>query len=189
MTLPHGHRAWIAIGSNIEPERYLPRAVDALRALGVVARVSRVYESVALGDSSQANYLNAAVLLETSLSAEDLCRTALPAVEAQLDRVRDPTDKYAPRTIDLDLVLFDDAVFEVDHRRIPDPEIESRPFLSVPLAELTPEYRHPVHGLTLEALVGEKSAAVLGLKLRPDVWLAPARPESRKGLRAEDGPA
>lgn len=164
------HLAFIALGSNIEPEHNLPRSVRELVRLGPILAVSTVYESAPADGSDQANYLNAAILLDTRLSAERLCREALPAIEATMGRIRDPENRFAPRPIDLDLVLFDHAVLQVDHRRIPDPEIPRRPFLSVPLAELRPDWDVPGTGRTLSELADRHLGTDL-LVARRDVSL------------------
>ena len=165
---PISHRAFVALGSNIDPELNLPAAVRELATLGEIAAVSRVYESPPVDGSAQANYLNAAVLLLTDLSAETLCRQSLPAIEATLGRVRDPHDKNAARTIDLDLVLYDEDVLTIDHRRIPDPEISERPFLAVPLAELDPKCHVPGLGRTLSD-VAASFAGNSTLTVRSDI--------------------
>ena len=163
------NRVFFSLGSNIEPEKYLPAAVEALKQIGRIVSVSQVWESRAVGGTSQAKYLNAAMLMETSLSAGELCRQAIPEVERQLDRVRDPAEKYAPRTIDIDVVLFNRHTLQIGHRHVPDPDILDRPFLAVPLAELDSGYIHPEFGRSL----GEIAAALdsRGLRLRRDVKL------------------
>ena len=166
------YRAYIGLGSNVEPQRYLAEAVVRLSTLGEVAAVSGVYESAAVGDAGQPNFLNAAVLLRTKLSAARLC-DALRDIEVQLDRVRDPHNRNAPRTIDLDLVLFDDAVLTIGHRRIPDPDILARAFLAVPLAELDPDVLHPETGEPLTAIAERVRKTGTALHARPDVNLRP----------------
>jgi 2-amino-4-hydroxy-6-hydroxymethyldihydropteridine diphosphokinase len=164
------HRAYLLLGSNIDPERNLPAACRQLAAHGRIVRVSQVWESPPADGSAQANYLNAAVLMETTHSAEHLRRTVLPGIESALGRVRDPRDKYAARTIDIDIGLFDSDVLEVAGARIPDPDLGRRPFVAVPLAEIDPDYVHPENGRTLSqiaAALGGRS----GLKLRSDVQL------------------
>ncbi|MGE0375797.1 MAG: 2-amino-4-hydroxy-6-hydroxymethyldihydropteridine diphosphokinase [Planctomycetaceae bacterium] len=173
------HRAYIGLGSNIEPERHLPAAVAALGELGSVAAVSCVYESAAAGDATQPNYLNAAVLLSTRLSAEELCRVELPMIESRLGRVRDPRNKSAARTIDLDLVLFDNAVLRVGHRQIPDPDILERSFLAVPLAEIDGEYIHPQTGERLAVIAERTIVAGTKLQQRPEVVLRTLRNRKR----------
>ena len=146
------HRAYLALGSNISPETNLPAAVERLADYGSVISVSTVWESRPVGDTDQANFLNAAVLLQTPLSAEELKRVAIAAIEQRLGRVRDPQNKNAARTIDIDIALFNQDVLSVGENRIPDPEILTRPFLAVPLAELDPEYVHPTDGRTLRTI-------------------------------------
>jgi 2-amino-4-hydroxy-6-hydroxymethyldihydropteridine diphosphokinase len=146
------HRAYLALGSNIAAETNLPAAVERLADYGRVKRVSTVWESRPVGDTDQPNFLNAAVLLETSLSAEELKRVAIAEIERCLQRVRDPQNKNAARTIDIDIALFNQDVLSLGENRIPDPDILTRPFLAVPLAELDPEYVHPTDGQTLHAI-------------------------------------
>lgn len=170
---PALHRAWLLLGSNINPAIHLPAACCRLADFGAVVRTSRVWESPPADGSAQANYLNAAVLLETRHSARALRTQALPVIEHALGRVRDPHDRYAPRTIDIDIALFDDDIVVVDGARIPDPDILTRPFVAIPLSEIDPDYVHPETGQTL----AEIAASLEGnppLALRDDVHLGAA---------------
>jgi dihydroneopterin aldolase/2-amino-4-hydroxy-6-hydroxymethyldihydropteridine diphosphokinase len=143
------NRAFISLGSNIEPERNLPEAVRRLAARCRVLAVSPVYESAPVGaGTEQSSFLNAAVLVETDLSAADLKEKVLRAIEGDMGRVR-TEDRYAPRTIDLDISLFNHEVLEVGQRHIPDPEILALPHVARPLADLAPDYRHPETGQSL----------------------------------------
>lgn len=164
-------RVFLSLGSNIEPEKNLPAAVRELQRYGKVLAVSQVWQSAPVGYAEQADFLNAAVLLETLLSAAELRNVAIPEIEAKLHRVRDPNNKNAPRTIDLDISLYGREVIEVVGRRIPDPDILSRVFVAVPLAELDPEYVHPETGTTLCEVAAGLEAATRGMKLRSDVPL------------------
>lgn len=174
MSKRNPHRAYLALGSNIDPKQNLPAAVRALERYGRIAAVSRVWESAPVGFRAQPNFLNAAVLLETALSARDLCEGAVPSVERMLNRVRDPGNKNAPRTIDIDLVLFDREVFAVGSRKVPDPDLLTRAFVAVPVAEVDPQYVHPEVGRTLEDVAGSFSNAEPPLIARPDVDLSAA---------------
>jgi len=167
--------AYLALGSNSQAERYLPAAVVELSQHGRIVAVSKVWQNPPVDGGDQPDYLNAAILLETDLSAVDLCLEIIPAIEAKLDRVRDPNNKYAMRTIDIDIVLFNNDILQIEHRRIPDPEIESRPFLAIPLAQLNPDYMHPGTGQTLATIA--QSADVSCLRLRSDVDLQAALPK------------
>lgn len=178
MDQPPLHRAYLLLGSNIDPERHLPAACRLLAAQGTILRCSRVWESPPADGSRQPNYLNAAVLLETAHTAFELRRQVLPALETALGRVRDPVDRYAPRTIDVDLALFNHDVITVDGARIPDPDILRRAFVAVPLAELDPDYVHPETGVTLAAIADQLQAAAV-LTLRRDVPLDTAAADAR----------
>lgn len=140
--------AYLSLGSNIDPEANLPRCVALLGERCRVLAVSRVYETAPVGLSEQANFLNAAVLLETALEAADFKADVLADIENRLGRVR-TDNKNAPRTIDIDIALFNHDVLTVGTRRIPDPEILTYGHVTLPLADLAPDYRHPETGQTL----------------------------------------
>ncbi len=149
------NQVFLALGSNIRPEYYLPKAVSLLGEYGVILRRSSVWQSRPVGDHNQADFLNAAVLMETALKASALRLDVIAEIEGQLDRVRDPDNKNGPRTIDIDLVLFNDEQLQIEQRVIPDPEILDRVFLAVPLAELDPQYCVPGVKKNLEQIAIE----------------------------------
>jgi 2-amino-4-hydroxy-6-hydroxymethyldihydropteridine diphosphokinase len=162
---------FIALGSNIVPETNLPRAVRLLHDQVGVQRISRVYQSVALDPDGQPldqpAFLNAAVLLETDLPPVALKLTVLRPLEARLGRIR-TADKYAPRPIDLDIALYGDLILEdAAHQiTIPDPAITTRAHLALPLADLAPDFRHPLSGETL-AGIAARFAHAPGISLHP----------------------
>jgi 2-amino-4-hydroxy-6-hydroxymethyldihydropteridine diphosphokinase len=166
------NRAYLSLGSNIGAERNLPAAVRELANFGNVLAVSRAWESPPLGSNSPVakNFLNAAVLLQTQLSAQAVCDEVVTAIEQRLGRVRDPRDKNAPRTIDVDLSLFNDEILTIGHRTIPDPEILARAFVAIPLAEVDPDYLHPVARRRLKE-IADVLAARQQLWQRDDVAL------------------
>lgn len=179
----HRNRAYFSLGSNIEAERNLPAAVDALAEFGRLRSVSSVWESAAVGvtpGDTSPNFLNGAVLLETEEPALALCTEIVPALERRLNRVRNPRDKNAPRTIDLDLSLFNDDVLQVGHRTIPDPAILRRAFVAVPLAEVAPDYFHPVAKRRLSEIAAALAAAQ-PLMRREDVCLQSASRRTNGG--------
>ena len=157
--------AIVALGSNIEPERHLPKAVAALRTLGAKA-VSSVYQNPARGGRPQPDFLNAAVLLETQLEPAAL-RAALRGLEAELGRVR-TDDKYAARNIDLDLLLLGDRSLVLDDLILPDPELLTMPHVAIPAAEVAPTAVHPLSGETLQA-IADRLRPEADLRLRQDV--------------------
>ena len=160
--------AFIALGSNIDPEINLPLAAARLSELGNPNAVSKVYQNPAIADEPQPDYLNAAVLIETTLDPLTI-RDKLREIEADLGRIR-TEDKFAPRTIDLDLCLLGDRVLDNELISLPDPDILKRAHLAVTLAELRPDYLHPITGDSLEEIANElqKDAE---LKPRPDIVL------------------
>jgi 2-amino-4-hydroxy-6-hydroxymethyldihydropteridine diphosphokinase len=165
---PFLNLAAISLGSNILPLENLPQAVRDLQTFGKIAKVSRVYESAPVGFLDQASFLNAAVLLETSLSAEELKSSVLKSLERKLGRVRDPHNKNAPRTIDLDLSLF----VTPTGSRVLDDEFLTRAFVAVPLAEILPSIVHPQTGQTLSEIAQSLASSSPGLLPRPDCDLS-----------------
>ena len=163
--------AYLSLGSNIQPERHLPAAVARLTRFGRVRAVSSVWETRPLGLADQPNFLNACVLLETELSAQALRQEAIAAIEAELGRVR-TADKNAPRTIDIDIMLFNHDILQVGRRRIPDPEVLERPFVAIPLAEIAPDYVHPDTGETLQNIARRFDPGASGMRQRNDVTLS-----------------
>jgi 2-amino-4-hydroxy-6-hydroxymethyldihydropteridine diphosphokinase len=169
---------YILLGSNIEKERNLPEAVRHLASLVRLVDVSSVYETAPVGLEDQPHFLNAAVEVETELPAAEFRRQVLAEVERRLGRVR-TSDKNAPRTIDADMILFNDDVFELDEtHHIPDPELLEFPHIAVPIAELAPGMPHPETGERLDSIAARLSARPNGdgqpaLCRRTDIKLEP----------------
>jgi 2-amino-4-hydroxy-6-hydroxymethyldihydropteridine diphosphokinase len=165
------NRAYLSLGSNIEPEFNLPRAVVLLRGAGRLLAASSVYQTEPVGRRDQPAFLNAAILLLTDLTAAALKRDVIDPIENELGRVRDPLDKDAPRTIDIDISLWNDEVTSAPHRPIPDPGVVRFAHVAVPLAEIAPDYVHPVAGKTLAAIARGLVAGSPPAQLRQDVCL------------------
>lgn len=163
--------AYLSLGSNLEPEHHLLAAVAKLAQFGRVRAVSTVWETLPVGFSDQPNFLNAAVLLETDLSARALREETIATIEATLGRVR-TENKNAPRTIDIDIMLFNSDVMQVNQRHIPDPEVLERPFVAIPLAEIAPDYVHPETGQTLQEIGRGFDPTSAGMHRRDDVVLS-----------------
>jgi dihydroneopterin aldolase/2-amino-4-hydroxy-6-hydroxymethyldihydropteridine diphosphokinase len=129
--------SFVAVGSNIEPERNIARALQMLQRSVTVEATSTFYRTAALGRPEQDDFLNGVWQVRSGRGALELKRDILREVERRLGRVRDE-DRYAARPIDLDLILHGEAVVDEPGLRIPDPEITVRAFIAVPLLELRP---------------------------------------------------
>ena len=164
-------RCVVALGSNIEPARYLPQAVWELARLGTVLRASSVWQSAPVGFTAQADFCNGAVLLETRLAPRPL-KAELRRIEAALGRVRDPSNKNAPRTIDLDIAVYGDLVCHEKDLTLPDPDLFRRDFLALPAAEVAPEMLCPGTTETLAAIAARFPAAQDTLRIRLDIDLS-----------------
>jgi len=155
--------AAIALGSNLESrfgdrDANLQEAVRRIEALGEVRRVSSFYDTEPVGYLAQPRFLNGAVVLETELKPVELMRGLL-SVERAMGRERRAIAKGAtfkgPRVIDLDLLLYGDWVMWSEELMLPHPAMAERRFVLEPLAEIAPEWVHPVLGVTvLELLAG-----------------------------------
>ena len=138
--------AYIALGANLDdPLGQLRAALDAVAALpdSRMLRTSSFYRTAPVGAPGQPDYLNAVAALETGLAPDDLL-AALLEIEHDFGRRREY--RNAPRTLDLDLLLYDDVVIDRPHLQIPHPRLHLRAFVLVPLAEIAPELRLPGRG-------------------------------------------
>ena len=145
-------RVAVALGSNCGDRRaHLDYAVSTLRTFLTNLTVSRYYETIPVGVSGpQALFLNAAAVGDTTMSARALL-DALLAIEHERGRERPYAN--APRTLDLDVILFGDAIVEEPGLQVPHPRFRERRFVLQPLAEVAPDLRDPVSGKTIAELL------------------------------------
>lgn len=160
------HTAYLALGSNMgDRKAYLDQAVRALDSLtqhpakhdqgavpgaGAVERVSNYYETPPYGMTEQADFLNACLRLRTLLTPRELLEE-LHRIERDAGRER--TVHWGPRTLDLDLIFYDDLVLEDSDLCIPHVEMHKRKFVLEPLCEIAPYQRHPVYGKTVREML------------------------------------
>lgn len=149
------HTAYLGIGSNLGNREQNTR--EAIRLLGdhprlKVIALSHFYETepLTLKGERQNYYLNCVIKVRTSMNAVRLFQV-MQDIEKILGRVR--SARWEPRTIDLDLLLFDDEIIRTKLLTVPHPEMHRRRFVLEPLAELSPKLKHPVKGLTFRTLL------------------------------------
>ncbi len=156
----------ILAGSN-SGDRYgfLEKARNLIRQqAGPLTDISSVYETAAWGKEDQPAFLNQAFVIHTGLSPGHLLKTLLD-IEQSMGRERH--ERWAPRTIDLDILFYGEQVVQEPGLTIPHPEIANRMFALVPLKELLPGFRHPVSGLSISQLAAacqDKLAVVKVIK-------------------------
>jgi 2-amino-4-hydroxy-6-hydroxymethyldihydropteridine diphosphokinase len=146
---------YLALGTNLDDRRAnLQNAIIALPPALTALESSFIYETLPWGVMDQPAFLNMAVRGETKLKPRELL-TQIKHLEKQLGR--QPSIRYGPRKIDLDLLFYDDLVLHTSELIIPHPGLQQRAFVLVPLADLAPEFIHPVSGKTVRQMLAEVS--------------------------------
>jgi 2-amino-4-hydroxy-6-hydroxymethyldihydropteridine diphosphokinase len=140
-------RSFVGLGSNVgDPRAHLEGALTELP----VVRASRFYRTAPLGGPPQAWYVNAVAEIGFDDEPEDLLRVCR-SIESRHGRTR--TFRNAPRTLDIDILLFGDRVVDTNELTIPHPRVRERRFVLVPMVEIAPEVHDPVSGLSMRDLL------------------------------------
>lgn len=155
-----GRPAYVGIGSNLaEPRQQVEQAIVALQAIGqtsVVAR-SSLYRSAPHGPIEQPDFINAVVALATGLDVAELFRN-LQTIEARQGRVRG--ERWGPRVIDLDLLVFGDALIASEDLTLPHPGIAERNFVLLPLQEIAPDLIIPGLGRVADIAIDREEPRI-----------------------------
>lgn len=143
--------AYIGIGSNLGDRiANCANALTEIRGFADINRVSSVYETEPVGARAQPDFINCIIGIDTDLKPEDLLKL-LKDTEVRLGRTL--SDKWGPRIIDLDIILYGNRLFESAELVIPHPEAHLRKFVLVPLNEIAPDTLHPVFHRTVRELL------------------------------------
>lgn len=144
---------FISLGSNIGDRiGYCRKAIESMREFSEIVEVSSLYETEPVGKEDQPNFINCAVQIRTELSPHQLL-TKLNMIEETLGRVRD--EKWGPRTIDLDIIFYNELVINDSDLTIPHPRAHLRRFVLDPIYEISPDYLHPMLNQTVSVLIKE----------------------------------
>ena len=146
------HDVYILLGSNLEnPGKQLWTASSFIeQKIGNIINRSNIYLTAAWGNTDQPDFLNQVLHTSTALDAED-CLEALLEIENLMGRIR--TVRNAPRTIDIDILFYDNLIVNKPRLTIPHPSIAERMFVLVPLNEIAPEFVHPLLQKSISELV------------------------------------
>lgn len=149
------HEVYLAVGSNLgDKNAYIGNGIDELRRIKEIkeVRVSELLVTKPYGGVEQDDFVNGAIALKTLLSPQELLEK-LHEIEQHANRER--IIHWGPRTLDLDIIFYDKLVYEDENLIIPHIDMQNRDFVLKPLAELCPNYRHPVFEKTVSQLLGE----------------------------------
>lgn len=168
------HNCFLLLGSNQgNRSENLSRAMHEIRTkIGIIQRVSSVYETEAWGFKSEKHFYNSVISLETEIGATEVLRTILE-IETALGRSRNNDEGYASRLIDIDILFFDDEIIDGPQLQIPHPRLHERMFTLMPLVELSPEKIHPKLGKTISALAAQCSDKLMVKKIDTTTNLTP----------------
>ncbi|MFS0749629.1 2-amino-4-hydroxy-6-hydroxymethyldihydropteridine diphosphokinase [Oceanobacillus sp. 1P07AA] len=149
------NEAYVALGTNIEPrENYINKGLQLLddHPNITIQKKSSIYETAPVGYAAQSDFLNMVVQVTTSLSANELL-DACQRIEEELGRER--TIRFGPRTIDLDILTYNQENSTVERLMLPHPRMHERAFVLIPLQEIAPGYTIPVKNKTVDSYINE----------------------------------
>jgi len=149
------NQAVLLLGCNIgDRENYLVQAINALKKeVGTITDFSSIYESEPWGFHCETSFLNQVVIAETTISPDQLL-VQIQGVERELGRVRSK-EGYESRTMDIDILFYNDLILDTENLKIPHPEIPNRRFALLPLAEILSFKMHPILKKTIKKLLIE----------------------------------
>jgi 2-amino-4-hydroxy-6-hydroxymethyldihydropteridine diphosphokinase len=148
------HKAFICIGTNIgDRQKNIGQALTEIEKANIkIIKKSSIAETEPYGLTAQPLFLNCVVEVETKLNAIELLRKLL---EIELLLGRERKIHWGPRIIDLDILFFDNSIIETDELKVPHPDMQNRVFVLEPLAQIAPDYNHPVFNKKVKEILNE----------------------------------
>jgi len=145
---------YLSLGGNLgNTIEIFQNSIDFLtKKVGKITQLSSLYQTAAWGPIPQNDFINQVIEVETYLSAQELM-DALLEIELQMGRIRN--ERWGPRTLDLDIIFFDDQIISTENLEIPHPRMTERKFVLVPMTEINPSFVHPKIQKTMEQLLLE----------------------------------
>lgn len=146
------------MGTNVADKCHnIDRAIEAIGSLGTIVAVSSKYETVPWGFESDNAFINIAMIIDTELNANELL-DATQEIERQLGRTRKSSGgKYADRTIDIDIIDYGGLIMNTPRLMLPHPYTHLRKFVLIPLAEIAPQWQHPISYKSIDRLIADCS--------------------------------
>lgn len=148
------HTVFLCLGGNIgDRELYIQESISDIKAnIGEISKRSNLYETEAWGVENQQAYLNSCLEIQTHLSEDDLLSQLL-LIEQKHGRMRQQNFQYQARTIDLDILFYDDNIINKSNLIIPHPRIQDRLFVLKPMHDIAPHFIHPTLNLSISQLI------------------------------------
>jgi 2-amino-4-hydroxy-6-hydroxymethyldihydropteridine diphosphokinase len=159
------NKVYLLLGANMGDVRrnIVVALLEIEKHIGTIVAISNIYKTAAWGITNQPDYLNQGIVVDTNFSSTEVLAKAL-AIEQALGRIRD-NKKWEARLIDIDIIFFNNEIIDLPNLKIPHPYMHERKFVLAPIAELNPNFIHPIFNKSIQYLFDNCSDKLLISKL------------------------